>query len=144
MKISHTPPGRLRMRCRRPSQWLKFADHADAPGVRGPDREARASDAFELHRVRTELLVEPEVVPLPEQVEVLISENARKPVRILDLGLAVILPRHPQTVRYALPNRTGEEAIRVDDLQGADGVAIAGDDLDRAPPARMPAPRAVH
>ena len=134
-------PGMLAHDVPPPVPEVEVADHGDAPRVRGPHREARASDAFELHRVRPQLLVEPEVVPLSKQVEVLISENARKPVRVLDLGLSAILPRHPQTVRHALPNGPGEEPIGVDDLQGADGDRRRGRRPRRCSrPARMPAP----
>jgi hypothetical protein len=107
-------------------------DHGDAPRVRGPHREVRASDAFEHHRVRPEYFIEFEVVALPQEVEILVAENTRKAVRVLDLGYAAVLPHHPQAVRRALPNRPGEEALAVDDPQVADGVTVAGEDLDRA------------
>ena len=126
------PPGMLAHDVPSSVPKVEVPDHRDTPGVRGPHGEARACDAFEFYGVRPELLVEPEVVALAEEVEVLLAEDGRKPVRIFDLGLAATLPRHPQTVGHALRDGSGEEPIRVDALQLAQSVAIVGDDLHGA------------
>jgi hypothetical protein len=64
----------------------------DAPGIRRPDGEVHPSYAFEGHRVCPELVVEPEVVALAEEVEVLLAEDLGETVGVLDLGLATIVP----------------------------------------------------
>ena len=91
---------------------VEVPDHRDAPGVRGPHGEARACDAFELYRVRPELFVEPEVVALAEEVNVLLAEHSGKPVGVFDLGLSATLPRDLQTVGHASPRRVRRRALQ--------------------------------
>ena len=111
MKISTPIPGCLRIACRRPSHRLN-SPITETPGVRRPDGEARAGDAFELHRVRSELLVEPEVAALAEEVEVLLAENRGETVGSSISALRP-LPRDPEPVWHHPRDWAGEEPVRV-------------------------------
>src|SRR5215208_113001 len=113
---------------------VEVSDHRDAPGVRGPNGEARACGAFELYRVRPELFVDSEVVALAEEVKVLLAEKGGKSVWVFDLVLSARLPRDPQAVGHPLCDGSGEETILVDALQLAQGIAAVGDDLHGARP----------
>ena len=113
---------------------IELPDHRDAAGVRRPDGEARAGDAFELHRVRSELLVEREVAALTEEVEVLLAENRGEPVRVVDLDFSVPLPRDPEPVWHHPCDGAGEEPVRVYRIERAQDISTIGYDLHCARP----------
>ncbi len=63
---------------------IEVADDAAALRVRRPDREAHAGDTVDLAGVRAQLLVEPPVAPLGEQVDVDLAQERREAVGIVD------------------------------------------------------------
>ena len=63
--------------------------------------------------MRSELLVEPEVAALAEEVEVLLAENRGETVRVLDLSFSVSLPRDPEPVWHHPRDGAGEDPVRV-------------------------------
>ena len=48
---------------------VEVADHAHSLGVRRPDGTRRAVDAFDLAKLRAQLVVKPQLVPLADQVQ---------------------------------------------------------------------------
>ena len=48
---------------------VEVADHAHSLGVRRPDGKRRAVDAFDLAKLRAQLVVKPQLVPLADQVQ---------------------------------------------------------------------------
>ena len=99
MKISQTPAGTSsRIACTRPSQPLKSpitltrsalgAQTAKCTPVVEPIRDA----------VRAELLEDPKVPALAEQVEIEIAEDTSVPIRIVDLDHVIAGKREPKAV----------------------------------------------
>jgi hypothetical protein len=69
---------------------VEVADDRDA-GRRGrPDREGDAEDPAEVARVRAQLLVDPVLVALVEEVEVLVAERRQEAVRVAELPDAAV------------------------------------------------------
>src|SRR5215217_4878803 len=74
------------------------------------------------------------MVALAEEVEILLAEDGGEPVGVFDLGLAATLPLDPQSVWRDLCYGSGEEPVRVDAFQLAQGIAMVGDDFHGAHP----------
>ena len=76
---------------------VEVADDADTVRVGGPHHEHDAVDAVERAPMRAEPLVRIVVAALREQVQIVVGEGRRKPVRILDDRRAIAI-RHAQPV----------------------------------------------
>ena len=68
---------------------IEIADHADAARVGREHHEGHAIDAFELHRMGAELVVELEMRALAEQMQIEIAEDRREAISVLELDFAV-------------------------------------------------------
>ena len=63
---------------------VEITDDADAPRVGGPDREVDAVGGADAYRMGAELVVEPGVFSLAEQIEIEVSEDAPVAIRVVD------------------------------------------------------------
>ena len=74
------PDSRLRARTKREAALVpvvEVAHHEYALGVRREDREGTARPSPDFHGMRAQLLVEPEVAPLVEEVKVVVGQKTR-------------------------------------------------------------------
>ena len=85
MKSSQTPPLRARIGCRRVSQSIEVADHADDIGIRRPHREANPRHALAVDQVRAHRVVALVVRAFAVKVEVEIGQQGREAVRVFDV-----------------------------------------------------------
>ena len=104
------------MAWRRPSQQLKSPTTLTRRAFGAQTTKATPCDAFHLHRMSAELVVEREVVAFAEQVEIELGEHGRKAVRILQLDLAVA-EAGAQPVVLGIVERPRKETGRVDALE---------------------------
>ena len=91
---------------------VEIADHRDARGVRRPDGEMHAVDAFVDDQVRAEPVVEPDVRALDQQIVVDRAEHRAEGVGIVDRPAAALVAR-PQQVADARGQDAFEEATVV-------------------------------
>ena len=77
---------------------VEVADHADAFGIRRPDREVHAGRRADGGAVRAELLERAQVRPLAEQVQIEVGEHAAVAIRIVDLEDVIARKRDAQPV----------------------------------------------
>src|SRR5262249_5284519 len=68
---------------------IEIADHTDALGIRDEHHKGHAGYAVERHRVRTELVVELEVIAFAQEIEIEVGQHGRKAVGILNLDHAL-------------------------------------------------------
>ena len=97
---------------------IEIADHADALRIGRPHREADASDAVERDDMGTELFVQPQVVALAQQVQIVVGEQGREAIGVFQLHLAVVELR-AQAIALRSVDGAGEQPGRVDALQFA-------------------------
>ena len=114
---------------------VEVADDADAHSVGRPDGEMDAGDAADVERMRAELVVDPGVIALAEQVESKSERTRPKRYGIVDLGDVPVRVRHLEAirrhVRFVLEHRF-EDAGRMP-LRHRDGaVAVAHTATDAA------------
>jgi hypothetical protein len=76
---------------------VEVADDADALGIGRPDCEVHPDAVADAHRVRAELVVDPRVLALCEQVGVVFGDDAAVTIRVVDLD------RLPAGIRDAQP-----------------------------------------
>ena len=88
---------------------VERTDHRHAHRVRRPDRERRPFNTIDHARMRTELLPQPEVPSLTEQVEVHLSNRGQEPVRVIALHHHAIGEGKLQAIRHR--NRSIAEEI---------------------------------
>jgi hypothetical protein len=70
-----------------PVPVVEVADDARAGGVRGPDGEVHAFGRADRHRVRAELVVDPCVVAFPEEIQVVVGDDAAAAIGVVDPGV---------------------------------------------------------
>ena len=80
--VADTPPPH-RMPPRVPE--IEVADHADPPRVRRQHDEGDALDPVQGHRMRAEPVVEPLKFAFAEQIEIVVAEDRRKAIGILEI-----------------------------------------------------------
>ena len=64
---------------------VPVANHSNGLGIRRPDRETDAVDAFMLQDVSSEGFPQPLVAPFADQIEVDITKGRRESIRITDI-----------------------------------------------------------
>ena len=84
MKISHSPdPPRGLIGWRRPSQWLKSPTTLTCPAFGAHTAKQTPFNTRMLDRARAELLIEPEVGALTEEMQIKVCKDGRIAVGIL-------------------------------------------------------------
>ncbi len=76
---------------------VEVADHRDPGRVRRPDREERAVRFVDAHEVRAQLLVEPEMVPFLEEVDIMLRQQAHAVDDVVVLFRTLVF--HGQSLR---------------------------------------------
>ena len=80
---------------------VEAADDADPPRVGRPDREGDARDTLDLAGMGAQMIIDAEILALPQQMEVELAEQAGETIGIIDLrDGAAIFP--PQAIGEAL------------------------------------------
>ncbi len=95
---------------------IEIADHADALRIRRQHHEGDAVDAFQRHRMRAELVVEPQLIAFAEQIQIEVGQHRRKPIGVFQLDLVVAEAR-PQPIVLLAVQRAGKQPGRIDTLE---------------------------
>ncbi len=104
-----------------PVPFVEIADDGDAPGVRRPDGEMEAVDAFERHRMGAHLVEEAKVRALADIVVVHRAEDRAEAVGVRHHPLAALIAGAvADRLELAQGNLAGEDARRMDLRQRAD------------------------
>ena len=90
---------------------IEVADHGHPTGVRRPDQKRDAGDALELHGMGAQLLVQPQVVALGDQVGVHLAEERREAVWVIDLDGIAGAHLQAQPVGVAVRQRPDEQSL---------------------------------
>jgi hypothetical protein len=107
-----------------PVPAVEGANDADPPGVRCPHRELHAGDAVEAARMSAELLVEPAVAPLCQEMDVDLAKQRRKLIRIDDVQeTAIGFDAQPIAETPRAPGRSGKDAVGMQPCQLAGHLA---------------------
>ena len=81
-----------------PIPVIEIADHADPLGVGRPDREAGAGHTIDGAQLGPELVINPALVPLPEQEQIRIPQRRQERIRVTRPANAALLIRNDQVV----------------------------------------------
>src|SRR5262245_60357237 len=96
---------------------IEIADHAHPLRRRRKDGEGHAFHAIEHDGMGAELVVEMQMRPFAEQVEIEIGQDRWETVGILDLNLAFAIARAQAVVSRPVAQATLEQAGIVDALE---------------------------
>src|SRR5690606_20009641 len=105
---------------------IEIADDADPLRVGRPDHKAHAGNAVELHRMSAKLVVQAKMVAFAEQMEIVVRQDRRESIGVLELYF-VVSEAGAQTVTCAAAKRAGEQPGRVDPLKFVFTVGGNGD-----------------
>ncbi len=108
---------------------VEITDHADALGIGREHDEADTFGAVDRHRMRAELVVQPQVVAFAEQVKVVIAQDRQEAVGIVEIDDMIAEMRAQAVALQAAGQGTGEQAGIVDAPHRRDATAFA-DRLD--------------
>ena len=125
-----------------PVPEVEVAHHRNAAGIRRPNGEPHAGHAVHFRRVRAEGVAEFPMPTLAQQVQVERPERRGE-------GVGVSRPVRPerrvkpQVVRHALRDGAGPEPVGMEELEGAEDLAVAAADRHGAAGARQERPDAA-
>jgi hypothetical protein len=112
-----------------PVPEIEVADDADAFGIRRQHHEGDAVDAVERHRMRAELVVDPLMGALAEQMQIEVGQDGRKAVGVVKLDDIVAEVSAQLVFARAVRQRACEQSGFVDLFQGC-AFTVLADRLD--------------
>ena len=103
---------------------IEITDNADALRIRGEHDEADAIDAFELHRMGAELVIQPLMGAFAEQIEVEIAQDGGEAIGVIEIDDVVAIARAQLVVHCTIRHISNEQAGIVDALQRRGGAML--------------------
>ena len=108
---------------------IEVADHADPPRVRREYDECDAGNAVQRHRMRAELVIQPLLGSLAEQIQIEFGQNRRKAIGILEIDGGVAEPRAQLVTLRSVRQGAGKQS-RVMDARERRRLAMLADGID--------------
>jgi hypothetical protein len=108
---------------------VEVTDHADPFGAGGEHDEADSVGAVDRHRMRAELIVEPQVGAFPEQIKIVVAQDRQEAVGIVEIDEMIAEMRAQVVTLQASRQRAGKQACVMNTLH-RHGAAALADHLD--------------
>ena len=119
---------------------VEGADHGHPLRVRRPHQERDAGDAVQLHRVRAEPFVQPEVIAFGDEIGVQLAEDRREAIGIVDFDGVAATDLEAQAIgerRCAIGHVANEQPVGMRAGHLADRPARPGIDQPHPPGVRL-------